>query len=319
VSETGLVTTFTDIQDAMSQYMGYDPDYTNDDTDQKDQIDGFIKRGLIQAYYPPAITGRMHQWSWLRPTAEISLCPSGSATVSASGTDITTASAFFYPSMVGKALEAESGTSYTIDTVTSTTAATVTEAADDDDGTTWTFTADGDYRLPDDYAQLEGAFRFSTGSGYCPPTLVGEGYIRHRRSESQSTGTPLLVAVRPQATTNASGQRFELCVYPTPDALYAVSYRYSVLPSMLVNTTNEYPYGGAMHGEMILESCLAIAEQMTTEGQGIHKALFLERLKTSIDADLQASTPDRFGRPGSSGAYSPRRGTLAAQYDDSPP
>lgn len=317
MSESTLAITLTDIQDAVCNYCGYGADYSALTAGSETaEVDGYIKRGLRQFYWPIGITGRMHRWSFLRPTQTIYLYPTmtevcQSSTVTSTGDTLTsddTDDLLFYTTMVGESLVAADGTSYTISAVASEGASACTVSSDSsaDDNTAFTITADGDYPLPDDFGQIEGTFRFPVGTGYAAPILVGEADIRQKRVISNETGFPRYVAIRPKTTTNASGQRFELCVFPTPDAVYAMTYRYSVLPNALVSSTNEYPYGGAMHGETILQSCLAAAEAGINDAQGTHKALFLERLKVSIDADLQASVPDRIGvaamRPSVSGA-----------------
>lgn len=326
MSESTLAITLTDIRDAMSKYLGYDPDYDNDSSDEQAEIDSLIKRGLRQFYWPPRLNDRSHQWSFLKPVTTVYLWGTETSTLNnapvydeSTYSTVTVDDAIFYDTAVGKSVTIDT-TDYTIYSVTSTTVCVVLgDASGHADETAVTLTADGDYRLPDDFACLEGTFRFDAASGYAPPILVGESFIRQRRTECESTGTPLYVAVRPQSTTNASGQRFELCAYPTPDTAYTLSYRYSVLPNALVETTNEYPYGGAQHGQTILESCLAVAEQQVTESQGIHTALFMQHLATSIDMDVRLNTPDRFRTGLPDQPYRARRGTITATYDDTAP
>lgn len=329
MAESTLSGTLTNIQDEMSRYLGWSGDYSGDSSARQALMDRYIISGLRQFYWPVPVNGRMHQWSFLKPIASIVLWPTMSetcqvTTVTASGDTVTsddTDNLLFYTTMVGKSIVAEDDSSYTISAVASegASACTVSTDASADDDTEFTITADGDYRLPDDFAQLEGSFRFDNGSGLCQMTLVGEAHIRKRRSDCESTGIPQLVAVQPLTSDNSTGQRFQICVWPTPSTAYTLTYRYSILPDALVNASNEYPYGGAMHFETIKESCLAAAEAAVMENQGIHKALFMERLATSISADLQLNMPDRIGEPGLSNPYKPRRGTLRAVYDDTAP
>ena len=311
----------TEILDGVSFFLGYGTDYTNATAGQKDRVDQCVKSGLRCFYWPISVTGRMHRWSFLKPTGTITLWPT--TTGVCTGTTAITAGTgmAFYPLMAGYEM-VDNTTPYasytliTYNSVTSFTGDDITAVS----GHKFTVTADGSYALPDDFGQIEGTFRFATGSGNAAPILVGEADIRQKRTLNDQTGTPVYVAVRPKSTTNATGQRFELLAYPTPDAVYAMTYRYSVLPNALVATTAEYPYGGAMHGETIRESCLAAAEAMMNDTQGIHKALFAERLAVSIAADLQASVPDRIGtaalRPSVSGATLGSGWTLT--YDNSP-
>ena len=70
---------------------------------------------------------------------------------------------------------------------------------------------------------------------------------------------------------------------------------------MLINPqamspTRRWPYGGSFMSELILASCLAIAEHSRHGGgNGSRRAYFLERLAAAISADEQNSVPDSFG------------------------
>jgi hypothetical protein len=102
------------------------------------------------------------------------------------------------------------------------------------------------------------------------------------------------MAIRPISSDGSNGQRFQLMLWPTPDAAYTVSYRYHALPAKLT-ASYPYPLGGEAHAETILASCLAVAEARQENNAGIHAANFMQRLQASIAYDKQINTPDVAG------------------------
>ena len=82
----------------------------------------------------------------------------------------------------------------------------------------------------------------------------------------------------------ATGQRYEVMWYPTPDAAYAMSYQKIVLSYKLDDAT-PYPLGGMAHGETILASCMAVAELEKNDSIGPWNAKWIERMVASISAD----------------------------------
>jgi len=73
------------------------------------------------------------------------------------------------------------------------------------------------------------------------------------------------------------------------DAVYTVKFCYRVIPNKL-STSSPYPYGGAMHAETVLESCLAMAEKRMGDADAVHMGTFLNRLQTSIGLDGAGGT-----------------------------
>ena len=142
--------------------------------------------------------------------------------------------------------------------------------------------------LPDDFGGIEGQLTVSTSDStvFWPVPIVGEGQVRQCYSAyPEATGRPAAAAIRPiKGTTPTAGQRFELYLHPTADAAYTLQVTYYILPDYLTGAT-PYAYGGAMHAETILESCLAIAEQRLDDASAVHSAKFQERLAASIGLD----------------------------------
>ncbi len=105
------------------------------------------------------------------------------------------------------------------------------------------------------------------------------------------------VALRPKkGTTIGRGQRFEFYLWPIADQDYTLAFTYSLLMDAL---TGDHPfcYGGAMHAETILESCLAVAESRLDDSMTVHAVEFQRRMIASISQDRR-SKPAHLGYNG---------------------
>ena len=160
-----------------------------------------------------------------------------------------------------------------------------------------------DYDLPDDFAQMDGNLIYVSNTTRGRVTITSESAIRlNRSSDATSSGVPYLAATRPKRSDAASGQRFEIMFWPTPDAAYTLQYRYAVQVNRLT-TNNPWPLGGAQMAELLLESCLAIAEhRMDDSVTGHHQARFKELLAAAIDREARATAAETVGYNGDPGA-----------------
>jgi hypothetical protein len=132
---------------------------------------------------------------------------------------------------------------------------------------------------------------------YPPIELVSDLMIRRWRQQSTYSDRPRYVAVRPKTFDADAGQEWEAVFYPTPSAAYDLEYRYRVRPTML-NEAYPNPMGGPDIGELILESCLAIAEQRYKDEAGLHTQAFQSKLAAAIEQDRRAFVPDTLGYNG---------------------
>lgn len=186
---------------------------------------------------------------------------------------------------------------------------TLTTAADDDD-----------YDLPDNFGGLLGGMTFSDMPGGAPIPLCSDAQIRTMKAQIDTSGKPRFVAIRPKAFVSATGQRFEAYFYPTPDAVYTISYSYNAILSKLDGSTNTRPLGGPMHVDTILEAILAAAEATMDDNVGIHEARFQERLQASIARDRQGMTPNDLGYNGNGprvSTWAQRRANTYPEYNGS--
>lgn len=204
---------------------------------------------------------------------------------------VTATAAKFFASMEGATFTFDTSTNgYAVLFFVSTTVMYLDgDATGEASGDTFTITANGRYRLPDDFGDLYGQLTFPQNDGYYPALdVISEGRVRTYLQETTSTARPYLASVRPLTSTGALGQRFDLYLFPIPDVTYTLSYRYQVLVDAL-SATNRYPLGGMQHADTIKASCLAVAERGRTQTKGEKWDRFIERLRASISMDRNQS------------------------------
>jgi len=272
-----------------------------------DTVDNIMNRGMRQFY-------GAHNWSFMRPiTTLTTIAPYSTGT-------ITNGAATGDWTITGGAPSADmesNPTDYFIvvdgsgDTLLEITAmdegnATVTTAAPTTDVTAGTFVIhhNAAYKLPDNFGGIEGPMTFArtetdTKLFNARIKIVNEGMIRARwNSDPLLTGTPEIAAVRPyktQTSGTTDGQRFEVVFWPEPDAAYTIDYKYLILPPE-VTVTASFPLGGMLHGETIIASCLAVAEDYAQDDKSNHRReRYHEALKRSIMMDSQMNRSEGLG------------------------
>lgn len=296
MAESTLSLTYTDLMKEVNYFLGYGRVAT--DTDGV--VDPLVQSGYRQFLYPPPVGGQKssYQWRFLRPVDSIIVWPTvavnSGVTVTQSGTTLTATSASFYPSMIGKTVEITSETDVTITAYTSSTVVTVTPSQTIATPRTFSITSDGTFRLPDDYGGAESEFTFAPQSLNSKISIYGEAQVRGWLQLNNSTGAPRCAALRWLASTSTAGQRAELVLFPIPDQVYTLYYRKKVLPVAL-SATYLYPLGGMRMSELLLQSCLAVAERRLNGETGPQYEQFVAMLAAAIANDRDADAPDTFG------------------------
>jgi len=311
MAESTLSTTLTEIRLAIAHSLGIVIDITQWDDDQTAIINLILKRGLRQFYFPPpvlqqtgqrtAITQPPYEWSFLKPVTTLDLIGSYiTGTITVTELDKTV----LLTDGVWPTWAADNGTlvvdnvAYAIASRTGDTEIELSEAwaLDTEDTVSYTLRHNGNYDLPDDFGGLEGDMNFPEGSNKPNVRIIGEGRIRSLRAGTTSRTYPYFAAIRPKKqTTTTTGQRFEIMFFPIPSVTDTLSYKMLVLPELLVTTTITDPYGGAMHSETILASCLAVAESQEDEKRSVKWQEFMDRLAASIQIDKRMISADHFG------------------------
>lgn len=307
MAEATLSMTFQQYRQEVGDFMSHTPAAAAwAGADSARRIDSIVKQGYRQFLYPPTVPdpdnqGRVVQWEWsfLKPMTTIGAWAEQSAGVATgtSGTTLNADDTIFVTdgTMVGQTISfTASGNTYTIASVTDTDTAVLDSSlasADEDVGDAFKVLA-GDYALPDDFGGIEGTLTFDTTTGYPDIEMVDINRIRRERQDSRNISTfrPRLAAIVPRTTSGlTTGQRFDLSLWPTPDASYTLHYRKVVLVDMMTET-NKYPLGGSAHSQTLLFSCLAIAERYIAEKERDYQRLFEEALAASIQRDRRLMT-----------------------------
>jgi len=152
-----------------------------------------------------------------------------------------------------------------------------------------TAVGDYDYNLPDDFGRLVGDIHFPAETAYPAIVQVSTGDILEMKSLNDDTGIPKFCAVRPRASDGTSGQRWELILWPKPQAIWALLYKYEAYTGKLTDAA-PYPLGGMELAEVYIESCLAVAEQRVNDGADIHTQAFQVLLTDAVARDRRKGT-----------------------------
>lgn len=296
MAESTLSITLSDlranVQRAMS-YGSYSATFSGLSSDYQAEINSIISRGLRQFYFPPPLPGegQSHQWSFLRrpyymtlnapsvPTDTVTVA-SGVGTMSGGTLASWIAGGVVRFNGVGafyNIASRDSATQFTLEDTTVTVAA----------GSSLAF-YDHIQSLPDDFGGLDSPVTYEAGTDREALIQTNDARLRMMaQTGSRQVGPPSYCAVRTRTwpTGSATGQRDEIMFWPFPDTTYAVTFAYKILPGALTDPAY-VPLGGASHGETILASCLAIAEEYSAVPLTRYRdQLFPQRLAASVLRD----------------------------------
>jgi hypothetical protein len=304
MAESTLSVTKADMDSALGGFLGFTEDSTNWSSDESGRIDKYRKAGQRQAYYPPIVQGMKfpYKWRFLRPVytltawADVAVAVVGTPSHAAGFSTIDVADDTFYATMVGASVLFDtSGDSYVVSEYVTAQQIKVVGDASGETAADMIVMECGNYQMPDDFGTIDGRLTFAPAVTCRDPLpVVGEAQIRELRQRDTSSGVPVYAALRPKTIVATAGQRWEMLLHPRPDTGYALTFRYHVLLNDLVNST-DYPPGGMVHGDMIIASCLAAAEQGEEDAKGPKWQDFMTKLVASIAVDLRGG-PEFLGR-----------------------
>ena len=126
------------------------------------------------------------------------------------------------------------------------------------------------------------------GEPYPSLPLVSEAFIAARRAIDSRLDRPRICCMRHAPTFGTSGQTVELVLWPVPDGVYTLSFRCEPDCSQL-SASNPLPLGGPKYSELLLESCLSVAEQRANDEAGLHTERFAALLASAIAEDRKMS------------------------------
>lgn len=143
--------------------------------------------------------------------------------------------------------------------------------------------------LPDDFGGFLDTELAFTSAVTWPLTLVPIWRVLEKIQAGTSMPTgitqPLLGAVTPKVQAiAATGQRWQITVWPTPTSSISVTGRYRSNP-LTISDDTYYPMGGEPHAETLLESVLAAAEEFMNDTAGVHRERFETLLAASVALD----------------------------------
>jgi hypothetical protein len=148
------------------------------------------------------------------------------------------------------------------------------------------------YDLPDDFGGfLDSELAFASTKTWAlklvPLKLVLEQTQTYGTSMPTGITQPVMGAVKPKtAFAPATGQRWQIQVWPSPTGSITATGRYRALPNTIDDDAH-YPMGSELHSQTLIESCLAAAEEFMNDEDGVHRARFNELMQASIACDLR--------------------------------
>ena len=156
------------------------------------------------------------------------------------------------------------------------------------------------YDLPAHFGGLVGDMSFPSETSKTPVENVGEANFRRIETEEPTRkDRPSICCIVPKESANTeypdSPSRYSLYLWPTPDKVYTLRYRYIAIQGDETDASSDTFLGGAQHSETILASCLSIAEEYVETPATRYRELFAQRLAASVLLDSRANSPDNFG------------------------
>jgi hypothetical protein len=307
--------------------VGIGANFNQWDHPEVEKVDSVIQRG-IHRFYQPAGTGqrfqRGYQWSFLKPLGTlITSAPYSTGTIEVvSG--VMTITGGVFPSWVLDGAFHFDGTSGAVSTIVGYEGIGVTSVSDAYDEVTLvnttinadagtTFSLDRPkYSMPATFDGMDGPLTYESGSGNNPIRVFPEYDVRRRSQNYNSSGTPQVAGLYPEDPDATTGTVRKIKLYPSPDAVYVLEYRYKIEPADLAE--GEFPLGGRVNAETILMSCLAILNPKLEE-------TFLARLASAIDQDQTSHQAANLGQnlDRSDDVYNDRnfRNSYLTSYDNS--
>jgi hypothetical protein len=182
-----------------------------------------------------------------------------------------------------------------ISAYTSTTVVTLAATIGTLTAKAFTVTADGVYRLPDDFGAMDSERIYFAANSQDSRTIAftSEPLVVESLQNTTDPSRPAIAGLRPLSAAAGTGQRFDLVVAPTVDDDYPVSFDYNVNPDAI--TTGQYPYGGMQHAETIRLACTAKAEEMFNDHQRQQRDLYAMALNRSKTIDQRQTRAERLG------------------------
>jgi hypothetical protein len=295
-----LTVTYSVLRRMIGREAGYgrNPGEWSSGSDEKIDVDDFLKIGVRRAMFPPPLPGEKHghQWSFLRPSATfVTTVPYTTGTVTiASG--VVTLVGGTWPSWATQGLLSITGGSYSIASRTSNSEIVLTDTSVTEASAITYSLGRVVYDLPSDFAMIDGPLVYAAGQSILqtPIQRVSEHDLLQELCFLVMSGYPRRYAIRPKAIDMTTNTRYELLLSPSPDAVYTLYYNYRIdIPAL--DNTNAVPPGGDAHGELYIAACLMAVEEKLHDGIGKNAEIFMRCLAASVSHDRKVAAPDTLG------------------------
>lgn len=309
-----LSVSYSDIQKGVALMLGWNR--TPSDTAgtwTADQINDFalIKSSGLRKFYGA------YDWGFMKPRYTLTTsAPYSTGTVAISGGTVT-GNATFPSSSVDYWLVIN-GKRYEVTAYTDATRISIADTSlVASSGTTYALHR-YKYTLPSDFGGFVGPLTYAPNQSdyYRPVELVDDYTIRalYMTNVLDNATEIVKAAVTPKPFVATMGQFWELHTWPSSTSAMDLTGNYRVVPNDL-DAVNQYPLGGAQHGNTILYAILSEAEtRLWDNTSSAYASRFAECLRMSIAYDQRQSAPETLGVvqfPGSSGLSV--RGSLAQE------
>ena len=146
------------------------------------------------------------------------------------------------------------------------------------------------YDLPDDFGQPDSWFTYEASNARNPLKRIAATDMLALRLGWNTTGYPSVAAIRAKTSAfdNTDGQRLEVMFHPLADAAYTFGYSYCILAANNLRDGTDYPLGGQVHGQSILDCCIAAARYLFQDMPlAEYRATIQIAIKDSITRDEQ--------------------------------
>lgn len=266
------------------QRNGFSDDQTNDIMD-------CINDGLRRVY-------SAREWSFFRPVVDVvTTAPYATGTVTVAAGVVTLAGGTF-PSWAADGIFMVNSSYYSVASRDSDTQVTL-------DSTSVTIASAASYQLARPEIPMPAAFDAVASDSdltyypspqcwYPPVRQRHDVTIRQLEADNPEFDRPVFYSVRNVEFDPTVGSRRVLAMYPAPDQAYMLRVPMILRPVML-DEENQYPVGGEMLSQVILEACLASAEHNFEEREHVHEKRFMEMMGLAIRNDEDRSSATSLG------------------------
>ncbi|MBW1931467.1 MAG: hypothetical protein JRI56_00270 [Deltaproteobacteria bacterium] len=150
-----------------------------------------------------------------------------------------------------------------------------------------------EYALPGDFERFFRDLEYDAGERLANLKLVSLQTIMSNRNVLEFSSYPEMYAIRTAKFDKSVGSQKELVVYPTPNGSYTINTTYVMTPAKPEND-DDYFIGGPLESEVILQCCLAVAENEQDEVIGVETQRAVDMLQALIRKD-KGESPNTVG------------------------